>query len=241
MQEMPQLLQRKSFQGTWVTQGLQIMTLLLFLKSLGRKDWLLAFLKTLMLILKLKPGIFWARQTWTLVKTAGDILILLLWPRDMPRSVLLSTGIGTVPVGRVETGILRPGMVVTFAPVNITTEVKSVEMHHEALSEALPGDNVGFNVKNVSVKDIRRGNVCGDSKSDPPQEAAQFTSQVSRADGASVLVCHHLLAPTLALTPFCPPGDHPEPPRPDQCRLLACHRLPHRTHRLQVCRAEGED
>ncbi|CAO2577264.1 Elongation factor 1-alpha 2 [Lemmus lemmus] len=87
-------------------------------------------------------------------------------------------GIGTVPVGRVETGILRPGMVVTFAPVNITTEVKSVEMHHEALSEALPGDNVGFNVKNVSVKDIRRGNVCGDSKSDPPQEAAQFTSQV---------------------------------------------------------------
>lgn len=96
-----------------------------------------------------------------------------------PHSPLpLGPGIGTVPVGRVETGILRPGMVVTFAPVNITTEVKSVEMHHEALSEALPGDNVGFNVKNVSVKDIRRGNVCGDSKSDPPQEAAQFTSQV---------------------------------------------------------------
>lgn len=88
-------------------------------------------------------------------------------------------------MGRVETGILRPGMVVTFAPVNITTEVKSVEMHHEALSEALPGDNVGFNVKNVSVKDIRRGNVCGDSKSDPPQEAAQFTSQVSRAGDAT--------------------------------------------------------
>lgn len=88
-----------------------------------------------------------------------------------------------MPVGRVETGILRPGMVVTFAPVNITTEVKSVEMHHEALSEALPGDNVGFNVKNVSVKDIRRGNVCGDSKADPPQEAAQFTSQVGRIEG----------------------------------------------------------
>lgn len=103
----------------------------------------------------------------------------------MLHSVLVSAGIGTVPVGRVETGILRPGMVVTFAPVNITTEVKSVEMHHEALSEALPGDNVGFNVKNVSVKDIRRGNVCGDSKSDPPQEAAQFTSQVSRAGDAT--------------------------------------------------------
>lgn len=103
----------------------------------------------------------------------------------MLHSVLVSAGIGTVPVGRVETGILRPGMVVTFAPVNITTEVKSVEMHHEDLSEALPGDNVGFNVKNVSVKDIRRGNVCGDSKSDPPQETAQFTSQVSRAGDAT--------------------------------------------------------
>lgn len=77
-----------------------------------------------------------------------------------------------------ETGILKPGMVVTFAPVNVTTEVKSVEMHHEALTEALPGDNVGFNVKNVSVKDIRRGNVAGDSKNDPPQEAANFTAQV---------------------------------------------------------------
>lgn len=69
-------------------------------------------------------------------------------------------------------------MVVTFAPVNVTTEVKSVEMHHEALNEALPGDNVGFNVKNVSVKDVRRGNVAGDSRNDPPQEAASFISQV---------------------------------------------------------------
>lgn len=61
-------------------------------------------------------------------------------------------GIGTVPVGRVETGVIKPGMVVTFAPQNVTTEVKSVEMHHESLPEAVPGDNVGFNVKNVSVK-----------------------------------------------------------------------------------------
>ncbi|CAH1798236.1 unnamed protein product [Owenia fusiformis] len=87
-------------------------------------------------------------------------------------------GIGTVPVGRVETGILKPGMIVTFAPANISTEVKSVEMHHEALDEALPGDNVGFNVKNVSVKDIKRGNVAGDSKNDPPLEAKNFTAQV---------------------------------------------------------------
>jgi len=83
-----------------------------------------------------------------------------------------------VPVGRVETGILKPGMIVTFAPVMVTTEVKSIEMHHEALQQALPGDNVGFNVKNVSVKDIRRGNVAGDSKNDPPAETADFVAQV---------------------------------------------------------------
>merc|ERR1719228_16570 len=87
-------------------------------------------------------------------------------------------GIGTVPVGRVETGILKAGMVVTFAPANVTTEVKSVEMHHETLVEAGPGDNVGFNVKNVSVKEIRRGNVAGDSKNDPPKGAKMFHAQV---------------------------------------------------------------
>ena len=87
-------------------------------------------------------------------------------------------GIGTVPAGRVETGVLKPGMVVTFAPSNISTEVKSVEMHHESLEEAIPGDNVGFNVKSVSTKDIRRGYVCGDSKNDPPKEAGSFEAQV---------------------------------------------------------------
>jgi len=87
-------------------------------------------------------------------------------------------GIGTVPVGRVETGILKPGMVVTFAPAKVTTEVKSVEMHHEALAEAVPGDNVGFNVKNVSIKDIKRGNVTSDSKNDPAKETKCFVAQV---------------------------------------------------------------
>merc|ERR1712227_106320 len=87
-------------------------------------------------------------------------------------------GIGTVPVGRVETEIIKPGMVVTFAPANVTTEVKSVEMHHTALESAEPGDNVGFNVKNVSVKDIRRGNVASDSKNDPAKETDTFKAQV---------------------------------------------------------------
>jgi len=87
-------------------------------------------------------------------------------------------GIGTVPVGRVETGTIKAGMVVTFAPANISTEVKSVEMHHQQLTEAQPGDNVGFNVKNISVKDIKRGNVASDSKNDPAKEAETFEAQV---------------------------------------------------------------
>jgi elongation factor 1-alpha len=87
-------------------------------------------------------------------------------------------GIGTVPVGRVETGIIKPGMTAMFAPVNKTTEVKSVEMHHESLPQAVPGDNVGFNVKNLSVKDLRRGYVASDAKNDPAKGAETFEAQV---------------------------------------------------------------
>merc|ERR1711902_441939 len=87
-------------------------------------------------------------------------------------------GIGTVPVGRVETGVIKAGMVVTFGPLGVTTEVKSVEMHHESLPEAVPGDNVGFNIKNVSVKDIKRGYVASDSKNKPATGVSDFTAQV---------------------------------------------------------------
>merc|ERR1739841_413237 len=107
-------------------------------------------------------------------------------------------GIGTVPVGRVETGMIKPGMIATFAPNGVTTEVKSVEMHHESMAEAVPGDNVGFNIKNVSVKEIRRGNVASDSKNDPAKESASFLAQVIvmehpgqvGAGYAPVLDCH---------------------------------------------------
>jgi len=124
-------------------------------------------------------------------------------PSDKPLRLPLQDvykigGIGTVPVGRVETGVLKPGMSVVFAPAGVTTEVKSVEMHHEALSEARPGDNVGFNCKSISVKDVRRGFVCGDAKQDPPQETDFFNAQVIvlnhpgqiHAGYAPVLDCH---------------------------------------------------
>jgi len=104
-------------------------------------------------------------------------------PNDKPLRLPLQDvykigGIGTVPVGRVETGIMKPGDVVTFAPNALTTEVKSIEMHHESLAEAAPGDNVGFNVKNVAVKDLRRGFVASNSKNDPAKEADEFLAQV---------------------------------------------------------------
>ncbi|CDH51795.1 elongation factor 1-alpha [Lichtheimia corymbifera JMRC:FSU:9682] len=131
----------------------------------------------------------WNKETKAGAKTGKTLLEAIdnidppVRPSDKPLRLPLQDvykigGIGTVPVGRVETGVIKPGMVVTFAPANVTTEVKSVEMHHEQLAEGVPGDNVGFNVKNVSVKDIRRGNVCSDSKNDPAKESASFTAQV---------------------------------------------------------------
>ena len=65
-----------------------------------------------------------------------------------------------------------------FAPAGIVAEIKSVEMHHESLPEAVPGDNVGFNVKNVAVKDLRRGFVASDSKNGPASGVSSFEAQV---------------------------------------------------------------
>jgi len=132
----------------------------------------------------------WEKETKESGKSSGKTLLEAIDSIDRPerpsgkplrlplQDVYKIGGIGTVPVGRVETGTIKPGMVVTFAPAGVTTEVKSVEMHHEQLTEGLPGDNVGFNVKNVSVKEIRRGNVAGDSKNDPPKGAESFNAQV---------------------------------------------------------------
>ena len=134
---------------------------------------------------------------------ALDVIPTPKRPLDKPLRLPLQDvykigGIGTVPVGRVETGIIKAGMVVTFGPMNVTTEVKSVEMHHECVEQATPGDNVGFNVKNLSVKDIKRGYVASDSKNDPAQDTEMFCAQVIvlnhpgeiRAGYAPVLDCH---------------------------------------------------
>jgi elongation factor 1-alpha len=103
-------------------------------------------------------------------------------PTDKPLRLPLQDvykigGIGTVPVGRVETGILKPGMDLLFAPFGLQSEVKSVEMHHESLEQAVPGDNVGFNVK-IPVKDLKRGFVASDSKNDPAKGCDVFSAQV---------------------------------------------------------------
>jgi len=100
-------------------------------------------------------------------------------PLRLPlQDVYKISGIGTVPVGRVETGKLTPGMICTFAPPDVTTEVKSVEMHHQDLQEAKPGDNVGFNVKSISIKDIKRGNVASNKDDHPAKKTLNFKAQV---------------------------------------------------------------
>lgn len=87
-------------------------------------------------------------------------------------------GIGTVPVGRVESGTMKPGITARFAPSGIEAEVKSCEVHHESLPEVGPGTNVGFNVKNVAVKDIRRGDVASDANDSPATGVSSFEAQV---------------------------------------------------------------
>ncbi len=87
------------------------------------------------------------------------------------------TGVGTVPVGRVETGVMKKGDNIIFEPPGSSGEVKSIEMHHEMLEQAEPGDNVGFNVRGVGKNDIRRGDVAGHTNN-PPSVAKEFTAQI---------------------------------------------------------------
>jgi len=100
------------------------------------------------------------------------------------------TGIGVVPVGRVETGVMKINDKVIFVPARegkgITGEVKSIEMHHEQMQQAEPGDNIGFNVRGIGKKDIARGDVLGHTDT-PPTVATEFTAQIIVLNHPSVL------------------------------------------------------
>ena len=93
------------------------------------------------------------------------------------QDVYTISGVGTVPVGRVETGIMRKDDKIIFEPADVAGEVKSIEMHHEEVNEAQPGDNIGWNVRGVGKKDIRRGDVCGHPDK-PPMVAKEFKAQI---------------------------------------------------------------
>ncbi|MEM3045721.1 MAG: translation elongation factor EF-1 subunit alpha [Candidatus Bathyarchaeia archaeon] len=118
-------------------------------------------------------------------------------PIDKPlripvQDVYTITGIGTVPVGRVETGILKEGQMVIFQPSGKTGEVKSIETHHVRIPQALPGDNIGFNVRGVTKTDIRRGDVAGPTDK-PPTVVKEFVGQI--------IVVYHPTAIAAGYTP----------------------------------------
>ena len=108
------------------------------------------------------------------------------------QDVYTITGIGTVPVGRVETGVLTPNTKVVFMPSNVQGIVKSIEMHHESMPKAEPGDNVGFNVGGVAKNQIKRGDVAG-PVDNPPSVAKTFTAQI--------IVLNHPSVMTVGYTP----------------------------------------
>ncbi len=118
-------------------------------------------------------------------------------PKDKPLRLPIQdaytiTGVGTVPVGRVETGTMKPGMKIIAMPSGVLGEIKTIEMHHETLSQAIPGDNIGFNVRGISKKDVKRGDVIGPAEN-PPTVADEFTAQI--------VVLQHPSAITVGYTP----------------------------------------
>jgi len=87
------------------------------------------------------------------------------------------TGIGTVPVGRVETGTLKVGETIVFMPANARGECKDIETHHTKIQEAVPGDNIGFNVRGIAKNEVHRGDVAGKSDN-PPTVANEFIGRI---------------------------------------------------------------
>jgi elongation factor 1-alpha len=108
-------------------------------------------------------------------------------PLRLPvQDVYTITGVGTVPVGRIETGTLKPDTKIIFMPSDKVGEVKTIEMHHEQITQAEPGDNVGFNVRGIAKTDIRRGDVAG-PVDNPPSVAKTFVAQIMVLNHPSVI------------------------------------------------------
>lgn len=104
-------------------------------------------------------------------------------PLRMPlQDVYEITGIGTVPVGKIETGVMKVGQKVIILPgrsgKGVPGEVRTVEMHHEQLPQAEAGDNVGVNIRGIGKKDVARGDVVCDAGS-PATIAEEFVAQVA--------------------------------------------------------------
>jgi len=143
-------------------------------------------------------------MTWYTGPTVREQLDLFTEPEkpvDLPlrlpiQDVYNITGIGVVPVGRVETGVMKIGDKVVVMPARegtgVTGEVKTIEMHHEQVQEAIPGDNIGFNVRGIGKKDIARGDVLG-SVDNPPKVVKEFTAQL--------VVLNHPTVVTVGYTP----------------------------------------
>ncbi|GAB9466958.1 Elongation factor Tu C-terminal domain [Globisporangium polare] len=126
---------------------------------------------------------------------ALDSLSVPMREPDKPLRVLIQNvyniaGVGAVATGRVETGVLTPGTNVTFGPVGVTAEVSSIESYHQVLTEARPGDQVGFTLSGISAKDIARGCVMSDAKLDSVKSAIEFTAQliILTTNGSSISV-----------------------------------------------------
>lgn len=99
-------------------------------------------------------------------------------PLRLPvQDVYTITGVGTVPVGRVETGKMKVGDTVIIMPEGLTAEVKSIETHHTPMQETMAGDNIGFNLRGVAKTDFRRGSVLG-HPNNPPTIAKEFLAQI---------------------------------------------------------------
>ncbi len=131
-------------------------------------------------VVKKSPNLSWYNGP-TLMEALDDI-VAPAPPVDKPlrlpiQDVYTIKGVGLVPVGRVETGIMKPGDKIIVMPSGKIGEVKTIEMHHEQLPQAVPGDNVGFNVRGFEKEDLARGDVVGKTDN-VPTVAKDFTAQI---------------------------------------------------------------